>query len=287
VVARALTVGENTLQIAKCIPRAYFTFAHRTSAGRITNVPHDHTPSRFADLFHAADHRQSLCVLAVLAWIASCDGRIAPREREMLRGVAEANDAASELAALLDAMAQADPADLELACRFLRNHTDRAGKRLLAQLAVTMAVQDGHLSVGENYVLQFLADLLGLSARTFGKLFEEVAHRPFPLAGDPSSVDWWRRREAGQQARAEAPSEPRDETAGDDGRMSDGPMTRGIALRMLGLEDGASQDAIHAAYRRLAKSRHPDRFAPLGPAAVATASEAFKRLHEAYAILSA
>ena len=249
-------------------------------------MPHDHSPSRFANLFHAADHRQTLCVLAVLAWVASCDGRIAPREREMLRKVAESHDAAGELADLLDAMHDADPADLELACRFLRGHTDRNGKRLLAQLAVTMAVQDGYLSVAENYVLQFLADLLGLSPRSFGSLFEEVAHRPFPLAGDPSTIDWWQRREAGQQAPATA-AEPGSDVRFDDGAMSDGPMTRGVALRMLGLEAGASLEAIHLAYRRLAKSRHPDRFAPLGPAAVATASEAFKRLHEAYAILSA
>lgn len=203
----------------------------------------------------------------------------------MLRRVAEAHDAAGDLADLLDAMHDADPADLELACRFLRDHTDRSGKRLLAQLAVTMAVQDGYLSVAENYVLQFLADLLGLSPRAFGVLFEEVAHRPFPLAGDPSSIDWWLRREAGQRAPSAAP-EPGNGAPFDDGAIGDGPITRGVALRILGLEDGASQEAIHIAYRRLAKSRHPDRFAPLGPAAVATASEAFKRLHEAYAVLS-
>ena len=38
---------------------------------------------------------------------------------------------------------------------------------------------------------------------------------------------------------------------------------------------------------RLAKVRHPDRFARLGPAAVATATIAFERLREAYAVLSA
>ena len=44
-----------------------------------------------------------------------------------------------------------------------------------------------------------IADLLGLSVRRFARLFEEVAHRPFPVAGDPGSVEWWRRREAGEE----------------------------------------------------------------------------------------
>ena len=242
-----------------------------------------HRQSAFAELFRATEHRQSVCVLAVLTWIASCDGRIRPRERELLARVARANDDIAELDLVMDAIGPAEAQDLELACRFLRNHTDREGKRLLAQLAVNMAVQDGYLSVGENHVLQFLADLLGVAPRAFARLFEEIAHRPFPLAGDPSSPQWWRRREAGEQARpAFEPGEDGAEAA-----PVDGPMDRALALRVLGLEVGASHDAIHAAYRRLAKTRHPDRFTPLGPAAVAAATEAFERLHEAYEVLSA
>ena len=237
----------------------------------------------FADVFHATAHRQSVCMLAVLTWVAACDGRIAPEEQALLNKIAEAVDDPQELAAVLATIRDASPKDLELACRYLRNQLDRGGKRLMIQLAVTMAVQDGYLTVGENWVLQFLADLLGVSARAFAKLFEQIAHRPFPMAGDPSSPQWWRQREMGRQAQA-API-----PAGDDESEHDiaaDTMTHSRALRVMGLEDGATHEAIHAAYRRLAKSRHPDRFAPLGPAAVATATEAFKRLHEAYAVLS-
>jgi DnaJ like chaperone protein len=63
-------------------------------------------------------------------------------------------------------------------------------------------------------------------------------------------------------------------------------MTRDRALRMFGLSEGASVDEIRAAYRRLAKARHPDRFARLGPAAQATATAAFRRLQEAHVLLS-
>ena len=63
-------------------------------------------------------------------------------------------------------------------------------------------------------------------------------------------------------------------------------MTREAALRMFGLDGNASKVAIHDAYRRLAKARHPDRYARLGPAAQATATVAFQRVQAAYAALS-
>ena len=238
-------------------------------------------PTRFRELFNAAEHRQNLCVLAILAWVASCDGRIAPREEQLLRGIAEGLDGFGEISDVIAAVKPGREEDLELACRHVRNHMDRGGKRLLAQVAITMAIEDGYLTVGENHVLQFLADLLGISPRKFGKLFEEVAHRPFPVAGDPSSPRWWAQREAG------VPAQPDPDVAAAD-QTPDPPesMTRQTALQVLGLRDGASIDDIHRAYHHMARFRHPDRFAKLGGAAVAAATAAFERVHEAYSVLT-
>jgi DnaJ-domain-containing protein 1 len=178
-------------------------------------------------------------------------------------------------------------------------------KRLVARLAVTMAVQDGHLTIGENFILQFLADLLGIGPRAFARLFEQISHRPFPVPGDPSDPAWWHLRESGAHldagpdawdrparrpgrpaatlgAAGTAPVGVPLTDAGDEGE----PMTFAEAYQVLGLDPQASSEAVHAAYRRLAKARHPDHFAKLGPAAVATATFAFERLGEAYALLS-
>jgi DnaJ like chaperone protein len=238
-------------------------------------------------------------VLALLTWVASCDGTIEDRELDLLRMIAAAVPGGEAvLPAVIDVARLGRPDDLEFACRYLRNHAGRTERPLLAQLFVTMAVQDGHLTVAENHVLRFLADLLGLSARKFAKLFEQVTQRPFPEVGDVSSLEWWRRREAGEQAQAPA------DRWGTEKGTSSGPtstaadaaspppaagarMTRETALRMFGLDAGAPKDVIHDVYRRLAKARHPDRFARLGPAAQATATAAFTRLQEAYALLSA
>jgi len=258
-------------------------------------------------LFRAADakHRQNLCVLALLTWIASCDGTIEDGELALLRNIA-AGVAGGEalLPAVIDVAREGRVEDLELACRFIRNHLPRGDRPLLAQVFVTMAAQDGHLTVAENHVLRFLADLLGLGAGKFAKLFEQVTRRPFPEVGDVSTVEWWRQREAGEGARppsdgwGAARGSPRASTtqtseassgttsSADAAPPTGEAMTREAALRMFGLDGNASKDAIHDAYRRLAKARHPDRYARLGPAAQATATVAFQRVQAAYAALS-
>jgi len=259
-------------------------------------------PLTFHQLFRASARKQDLCILAALAWIAASDGVIAPMEQELLVLVAEASGGKEALPAILEMVQHGQPRDLEIACRFLRNHTTRGVKRLVARLAVTMAVQDGHLTIGENFILQFLADLLGIGPRAFARVFEEIAHRPFPIPGDPSDPAWWHQRESGAKsdagpdawdrpvrrpgrtgmAASAAPVGVLSTDAGDEGE----PMTFAEAYQVLGLDEKASPEAVHAAYRRLAKARHPDHFARLGPAAVATATFAFERLQEAYALLS-
>jgi DnaJ like chaperone protein len=276
-------------------------------------------PHTLQSLFRAADagHRQNLCVLALLTWVASCDGTIDDEELELLRTVAAGVPGGrAVLPAVIDVARLGRSEDLELACRYVRNNATRADRPLLAQLFVTMAAQDGRLTVAEEHVLRFLADLLGLGARKFARLFEEVTHRPFPEAGDVSSVEWWQRREAGEEAQPPAdkwgadrpprPSAAQTSATSDPNASANGatagrataggaapppptkaPITRDAALRMFGLSDGATKDEIHTAYRRLAKARHPDRYARLGPAAQATATAAFTRVQEAYAVLSA
>ena len=254
----------------------------------MTNVPAG-LVTPFREMFRATDDRHNLCVLGILAWVACCDGSVAQQERELLDTLAAGFPHPPHVAEVIDAIRAGHVEDLELACRHVRNRMDRGGKRLLLQLAITTAVQDGYLTVGENWVLQFLADLLGASPRKFARLFADMTHRPFPTAGDPSSIHWWHEREAGIGAHpapeSQNPARP-DRTAAEAPERPEA-MTRAVALRVLGLDENASLDAIHGAYRRMAKFRHPDRFVKLGPTAVAAATAAFERVKEAYELLSA
>lgn len=53
-------------------------------------------------------------------------------------------------------------------------------------------------------------------------------------------------------------------------------------LAMLGLADGASDDDIRSAFRKLAAESHPDRAASLGPKESEAAAERFRALKDAY-----
>src|SRR5207245_29733 len=144
--------------------------------------------------WHSRD-RADLCTLTLLAWLSAGDGSIAEKEQAFLRRIASAaKGSPMAVDIIFDLVSVATVDDLEIACRYVISRFSKNQERLLAELAITLAAQDGHVTVGENYTLQFLADLLGIAPRAFAKLFQEITHRPYPEAGDPSSVDWWRRR---------------------------------------------------------------------------------------------
>jgi DnaJ-domain-containing protein 1 len=237
-----------------------------------------------ADVFRQTEHKQSLCMLAVLSWVASCDGPISACEQKLLAQIAQAIDDAGELTIVEAAVASAGVRELEIACRYLKMNLDRGGRKLLAQLAITVAIEDGELRNSENFVLQFVGDLMGLSIRQFAKLYQQISRKHFPVPGDLSSATYWRELESGGARHLQEFVAGDDETS-DSTSAANEPMGRVAALRTLGLDSNASTDAVRKAYRQLAKSRHPDRFAKLGPAAVATAAEAFNRVHDAYQVL--
>ncbi len=241
------------------------------------------TASNFANIFWHARDRGDLCTLTLLAWLAGCDGRIAAKEEAFLRRIASAAKGTPIPVDLIFDLAQgATVDDLEIACRYVLNRFSRGQKQQLARLAITLTAQDGTITVGENYSLQFLADLLGIDPRAFAKLFAEVTHRPYPEPGDPSSIEWWRRRHAGAQAQPAFDPAAEPETAV---VAEEGAMTRARALALLNLSGDPTADAVRTAFRKLAKQRHPDRFAKLGATAIAAATEAFQRLEVAYDLL--
>src|SRR5947209_20263559 len=89
----------------------------------------------FLTIFWHSPDRGNLCTLTLLAWLAACDGAIAPAEEMTLRRFAVAGNA-REIDAILAIARAGSVEDLEVVCRYAMNHLSRARKRLLAQLAV-------------------------------------------------------------------------------------------------------------------------------------------------------
>lgn len=221
-------------------------------------------------------------MVMVLSWIATCDGHTSEEEMEALRSIAAAGQSESDLAPLIELGRRGEISDLQLACEILREVAPE-GRRLTLQLAIGVALEDGYLTTPESHIVRFLADLLGQSPSEVDELFREMTGHPFPSTADPSDVAWWEERESYWRRQTHRrPGAPG--TTGAD-RVCSGPAPDFQRLRdlsILGLDETATADDVRAAYRRMAKVHHPDRFSSLGPEAVEAANVSFRRIQQAY-----
>lgn len=105
---------------------------------------------------------------------------------------------------------------------------------------------------------------------------EWLSEAPLRLVDDLLRLVPGPRRPGGTRTENHSQSKSKSQSKGHTHAAGEASDHRGAALRLLGLEPGASLTAIRRAYRRLAKAHHPD----LGGSA-----EAFHRLDAAYRLL--
>lgn len=220
-------------------------------------------------------------MVLMLSWIASCDGKISEEELEGLRSIAATGRSEASLNAVIEIALSGRIADLQLACEVLRE-LDAKHRRLMLQMAVGMALEDGVLTTAEGHIVRFIADVLSQSPAELDSLFREMTGEAFPAPADPSSVEWWvgrqqrsRSRESNRESDDSTRAVPPPRTAAPD-------MRRLRDLAALGLDEDASVEQVRDAYRRMAKVHHPDRFASLGSEAVKAAEVSFRRIQAAY-----
>lgn len=106
----------------------------------------------------------------------------------------------------------------------------------------------------------------------FWYFFLRLREADAPPSGDPGARQDGpgRSRAGGEEAEFQRPS---------GGGETKDPYT------VLGIERGAPPEAIKKAYRELAATYHPDKFAHLGEDFQKTAEKRFKEIHEAYRTL--
>lgn len=233
--------------------------------------------------------------LVMLAWLSQCDGDIDDSERVLLEEIAGSFLLKNEhVAAFFKIARNENIEDLTLASRNLRDTILPEHRGAIFELAIAMAMADGVFSVGENHVIRFLADVLVRSEREMNDSFQQVTGRPLPNPSDVSSAKWWNeneqrrkdaraRRGAGQRTRQKGGGKSK-ESYRPPPRSSQ-TSRRSEALKQLGLDESATAEEIKAAYRRLAKVHHPDRFNDLDEEIVRAATISFRRIREAYEIL--
>ena len=239
-------------------------------------------PPSLNELMSRTHNRTGLCALTILGWIAASDGRISTDEHGDLMRIADAHHLPGMTQVIVALAEAARDTDIQLASEYLRDNLKGVNRGLFLDLAICMAIRDGLLATPENYILQYLADLLGFRKRDLEARYLKATNRRFPDPADTSSVDWWAKKEAQQkreeQNRSRDSRRPRS-------RSTSFSSKKHQALDVLGLEDGATKQEVKKAYRKLSKVHHPDRFQSLGDEAVAAATITFRRIKDAYELL--
>jgi DnaJ-domain-containing protein 1 len=220
-------------------------------------------------------------MLLVLSWIASSDGKIADEEMEGLRSIAASGRSEAELRDVIGLAQGGRVEDLQLACELLRE-LEPKHRRLMLQMTVAMALEDGYLTTVEGHIVRFIADVLSHSPSDLDGLFREMTGEAFPAPADPSSVEWWEARE--RQSRRREPNQARNGASSGEPRhgASTPDLQRLRDLGVLGLDEEATIAQVKEAYRRMVQVHHPDKFAALGPEAVKAAEVTFRRIRAAY-----
>lgn len=80
---------------------------------------------------------------------------------------------------------------IQLAAEVVRKECSRERSLSVMHQAITVATDDGELSLANHYILRFLADLLNVVPGTLNTLFQELTGKPLRAPEDPSRDAYW------------------------------------------------------------------------------------------------
>jgi DnaJ like chaperone protein len=240
----------------------------------------DRASTEFEQLILQSNNQLGTSILLILSWIATCDGTVDKAEAKQLSEISAESQHGLSVQSLIRLAKSHDTSAIQLACEIVASHFKGEKAHLFMEMAIRMSIADERLLPAENYILRFLADLLGLTKVEFKEVFKNFTGREIPPPSDVRSATRWRERE---KAREHSSQQSYD--SGDSNDREEQPCHSAKAIAAyatLGLEPGASPSEIKKSYQRLAQVHHPDRFSSLGEESVVAASQTFVRIREAY-----
>lgn len=232
------------------------------------------------------------CVRTAAVWISFIDHDFDSTERTAILGRLPDQTGGMTLARIEQYVGQAfqsgDLRELTAVFGYIQRNLAPASREPFLRLVIDIVVADGRVSIGERHALMLLADVVGLGDALAG-MFEEAAQIAFTLPpADLSDPAYWENLESEARRKRQ-----REQASGDAGERGSGAPPPGArspavveALAILGLVGNPGLDEIKAAYRRLARVHHPDRYAGLDQDAIEQATRAFQRIQGAYERLS-
>ncbi|MFI2817061.1 DnaJ domain-containing protein [Vreelandella piezotolerans] len=90
---------------------------------------------------------------------------------------------------------------IQLAAEVVRKECSKERSLSVMHQAITVATDDGDISLANHYILRFLADLLNVTPTTLGTLFQELTGQPLRQPEDPSRDAYWQAHDPDYYAR--------------------------------------------------------------------------------------
>lgn len=130
--------------------------------------------------------------LLLLAWVLVHRQQVSEgQRRRRLAQVTAQFRHGHELGPVMSIAHSQDLQAIQLAAEVVRKECSNERSLSILYQAITVATDDGELSLNNHYILGFLADLLNITPATFSTLFHELTGKPLQSAEDPSRDAYW------------------------------------------------------------------------------------------------
>ncbi|CAH1041763.1 J domain-containing protein [Halomonas sp. TD01] len=130
--------------------------------------------------------------LLLLAWVLVHRQQVSEgQRRRRLAQVTAQFRHGHELGPVMGIAHSQDLQAIQLAAEVVRKECSSERSLSILHQAITVATDDGELSLNNHYILGFLADLLNVTPATLNTLFHELTGKPLRAAEDPSRDAYW------------------------------------------------------------------------------------------------
>ena len=236
----------------------------------------------FKSQLRNTDKPTRLSLKLILVWVAISDDFLDDNEIKHITTIF-GDYSRKDIKSLINTI-QAEGADCILpACQYLAS-SNSADKMRFIEIITSIAVADGKLSISENHILCFMADLLAISPKQYQDVYMNLTGQIFPDAGDPSVPLWWESKL--NQKNKSRNNEDKKQNQQRFSSKDELSISKSEAYVILGLHNNATHADIKQAYRRMSKLHHPDKFHSIDEEAFNAASAMFLRIKKACEVLS-
>lgn len=140
--------------------------------------------------------------LLLLAWLLVHRQHVSEgQRRRRLAQVTAQFRHGHELGPVMSIAHSQDLQAIQLAAEVLRKECGQERSLSVIHQAITVATDDGELSLANHYILRFLADLLTVAPATLNTLFQELTGTPLAAPEDPSRDTYWQAHDPDYHAR--------------------------------------------------------------------------------------